>query len=163
MPPFSFSVCGVRSPPCWVATTGRAFLCWARGGCVLGRELATNRCTGTCAAMTGTPRYASFIRVNPMYLSDPNLACLYIYRVHLQPLHRDVRGHDRHPAVCWPLQNIRLYIRGLCTSQYYSWHATPPLLQPPVVFCNQYCAVYGFPPPPLFCHSTYNIDSSNIV
>ena len=28
---------------------------------------------------------------------------------------------------------------------------------PPVVFCNPCCAVYGFPPPPLSCHSTYNI------
>ena len=64
----------------------------------------------------------------------------------------------------WSLQDIRLCIRGLCTSQYYSWHATPALVKPPpVVFCNQYCAVYGFPPPSLFCHSTYNIGNSNIV
>jgi len=30
----------------------------------------------------------------------------------------------------WPLPEIRLFIRGLCTSQYFSWHSTPPLLQP---------------------------------
>jgi len=34
-------------------------------------------------------------------------------------------------AKTWPLQAIRLFIRGLCASQYYSWHLTPPLLQPP--------------------------------
>ena len=30
----------------------------------------------------------------------------------------------------WPLPDICLFIRGLCTSQYYSWHSTPPLLHP---------------------------------
>jgi len=31
----------------------------------------------------------------------------------------------------WPSQYICWFIRGLCTSQYYSWHSTPPSLQPP--------------------------------
>jgi len=31
----------------------------------------------------------------------------------------------------WPLQEIRLFIRELCTSQSYSWHSTPPCLPPP--------------------------------
>ena len=31
----------------------------------------------------------------------------------------------------WPSQEIRLFIRGLWTGQYYSWHSTPPVLQPP--------------------------------
>jgi len=69
-----------------------------------------------------------------------------------------------YPIIIWPLPDIRLFIRGLCSSQFYSRHSTYPLLHPPpFVFCNQYCAVYGFPPPPLFCHSTYNIGHSNIV
>ena len=34
---------------------------------------------------------------------------------------------------------------------------------PPVVYCNRYCAIYGFPPPLLFCHSTYNIANDNFV
>ena len=44
-----------------------------------------------------------------------------------------------------PLQDIRLFIRGVCSSQYYSWRSTPSLLHPPaVVFCNQYCAICDF-------------------
>ena len=53
------------------------------------------------------------------------------------------------PGRSWPLQEIRLCIWGLCTSQYYHWHSTPPWLQPPTAeFCNRYCARYGSPPPP---------------
>jgi len=64
----------------------------------------------------------------------------------------------------WPLQDIRFFIRGLCTSQYSSCRSTPPLFPPPPVeFCNQYCAIYGFPPAPLFCYSTHMIGTSNIV
>jgi len=28
---------------------------------------------------------------------------------------------------------------------------------PPAIFCNAYCAIYGFSPTPLGCHSTYDI------
>ena len=34
---------------------------------------------------------------------------------------------------------------------------------PSVVFCNQCCAINGFPRAPLFCHSTCNIGDGNIV
>ena len=47
------------------------------------------------------------------------------------------------------IQDILLFIWGLCTGQYHSWHSTPPLLKPPaVVLCNQSCAIYGVPPAP---------------
>ena len=68
------------------------------------------------------------------------------------------------PVLTWPVQDVRLFIRGLCTSQYYCWHLTPSLSQLlPVVFRTQYCAIYGFPPATLCCHSTYNIGHGNIV
>jgi len=64
----------------------------------------------------------------------------------------------------WPLQDIRLVIRRLCTGQYYSWHSAPPFSHPtPAVCCNQYCAIYGFPSASLFRHSTYHIGSCKIV
>ena len=67
-------------------------------------------------------------------------------------------------GVLWPSEDIRSFIRRLCTSQYYYWHPIPPLLHPPPKVCwNQYCAIYGFPPPPLCCHSTYNICDGDIV
>jgi len=57
-----------------------------------------------------------------------------------------------------------LFIRGLCTSQCYSWHSTPPLLHPPpIVLYTRYCAVCVFLPAFLFCHSTYNIGNDYIV
>ena len=33
----------------------------------------------------------------------------------------------------------------------------------PDVFCNQYCAIYDFPPASLFRHSTYNTGNGDIV
>ena len=50
----------------------------------------------------------------------------------------------------WPLQDIQFFIRGLCTSQYYSWHSTPLMHTHPFLFCNQYCAIYGTSQPPCF-------------
>jgi len=71
---------------------------------------------------------------------------------------------DLYPekSMCWPLQEIRLFIRGLCPGQYYSWHATPPLLHPPPLYCLIHIEE-TIVPPPLFCHSIYNIDNGNIV
>ena len=63
-----------------------------------------------------------------------------------------------HAAVLfWPLQDMCLFIPGLCTSQYYSWHSTPPLSQsPPVYFAinngltrlctSQYYSCRNLPP-----------------
>ena len=49
----------------------------------------------------------------------------------------------------WPLQDIRLLIRGLCTSQYSSWHSTPHLLPPPPLYFAINTAQYiVFPRPP---------------
>jgi len=75
-----------------------------------------------------------------------------------------MEGLERLAGGGWPLQEIRLLTRRLCTGQHYSWHSTPALLHPtPVVCCTQYCAIDGIPSAPLFGHSTYNIGSGNIV
>jgi len=47
-----------------------------------------------------------------------------------------------------PLQDIRFFIRGLRTNQYYSWYLTPPSL-PRLHFAMPYCAMSGFLPIPL--------------
>jgi len=70
---------------------------------------------------------------------------------------RDVTGS-------WPLQDVVCSF-GDCAlvktiiGMQHLLYCTPP----PVVFCNQYCAIYGIPPTLLFCHSTYNIGIGNIV
>ena len=45
---------------------------------------------------------------------------------------RDVRRDGGlQPGTSRPLQDIRVSIWGLCASQYYSWHSTPPPSPPP--------------------------------
>jgi len=52
-------------------------------------------------------------------------------------LHEDVLAMQetlqglRVRAAPWPLHDIHLFIRGMRTSQYHSWHSIPPLSQPP--------------------------------
>jgi len=73
-------------------------------------------------------------------------------------------GGVNSPPASWPSQNIRLFILGLCVvNNFLAFNTSSIAPPPPVVFCNQYYAVYGFPPPPLCCHVTYDIGNSNNV
>jgi len=87
----------------------------------------------------------------------------YTYNVSFHPRH----VHGRFPAsasgAAWPLQEIRLFIRGLCTSQYFLGiqhllHCTPLLC-----FAINIALYIGSPTVTLCCHSTYTIGNSNIV
>jgi len=69
-------------------------------------------------------------------------------RVHTRAGMRCARARPRNGA--WPLQDIRLFIRGLCTGQYYSWELTPLLPPPPVVWCNGIAQYMVFPLSPCF-------------
>jgi len=67
-------------------------------------------------------------------------------------------------GTAWPSQDIRLFIRGFCTSQYNSWHSTTPLLQPSTLYFAISIAQYMvFPLASFVCHSTYNIGNGDIV
>jgi len=56
-------------------------------------------------------------------------------------------GRSRLQARAWPWQDIPLFIRGLCTGQYCSWHSTSPLLQPPPNCILQWLLRNICPPP----------------
>ena len=86
--------------------------------------------------------------------------CIYV--IYKQNLNRARARLAEHHVELWPLQDIRSFIRGFCTNQYYFEHYTPHA-SPPFVVCNRYCPVYGSHPAPLYCHSTYHIGNSNIV
>jgi len=52
-------------------------------------------------------------------------------------------------AAGWPLQDIRLFIRGVCTSRSDSWHSTPPLWHPlPLYFAINIARYLVSPRPP---------------
>jgi len=71
---------------------------------------------------------------------------------------------QRYRFVSWPLHDARLFIRGVCTTQYYPWHSTPPsLYPPPLYFAINIAQCMAFPRPPLFYHSTYNGGNENFV
>ena len=53
--------------------------------------------------------------------------------------------------VAWPLQDIRLYISGLCTSHFYYGHETSSLCCPPCILLKNYIARCIVPPRPPSC------------
>jgi len=60
-----------------------------------------------------------------------------------------VRGRVFHYGRTWPLQEVRLFIRGLCPkNQSNSWHSTPPLLHSPPLHVAINIAQYTVSPPP---------------
>jgi len=70
----------------------------------------------------------------------------------------------RNPSVGWPLQDMCLYIPGLCTSQFYYRHETPSLFYPPVFCPHTISRNVWFPvDPTLVCQASYNIGNGNIV
>jgi len=64
----------------------------------------------------------------------------------------DSRSRARKGAVgwdrSWPLQDIRWFIRGLCTSRYYSWRPTLLYCNPPPLYCAINIAKYMVSPRP---------------
>jgi len=59
-----------------------------------------------------------------------------------------VRGHYNiiRDHAGWLLQEIRCFIRGWCTGQYYSWHSTTPVLHQgttQVGFYKRFVALFG--------------------
>ena len=58
----------------------------------------------------------------------------------------DMFTPERHLSTTCPLQDIRLLIRGLCTSQYNSWHSKPPLLPSPSCMLQSILRNLWFPP-----------------
>ena len=52
----------------------------------------------------------------------------------------------------WPLQDIRLYIPGLCTSQFLLLARNTSFISPPQYFSHtQYRAIYGSTTTPIVC------------
>ena len=70
---------------------------------------------------------------------------------------------DTGGGVSWPLRDSLVYSGIVHQVNTILGINTSCIAPPPVVFCNPYGAVYGFPPAPRYWHSTYNTGNSNIV
>ena len=87
--------------------------------------------------------------------------CMPLFCSFLMPQHK--RGE--HPlCLLWPLHDIRLYVPGLCTSQFYYWHDIPPLFHTPVFRPHTIACNVWFPlDAPLVCQAPYSIGNGNLV